>query len=173
MEALNDFHFLPRDSPKIPFACRIRMSLRRRFAQILNCRLRDRRAFQVRTITASLRPSVYAAIFFALTGSLLTLNALYAGDSPYDSGARSSFLTGSGDGVVYDGSSSGLLQNMVFPQDSTIDATEDVALDPLTPTPENQALADRYEKKTINGATLYAPTPSVSADPIAISAQYG
>lgn len=173
MEALNDFHFLPRDSPKIPFACRIRMSLRRRFAQILNCRLRDRRAFQVRTITASLRPSVCAAIFFALTGSLLTLNALYAGDSPYDSSARSSFLTGSGDGVVYDGSSSGLLQNMVFPQDSTIDATEDVALDPLTPTPENQALADRYEKKTINGATLYAPTPSVSADPIAISAQYG
>ena len=67
---------------------------------------------------------------------------------------------------------------MVFPQDAAnrqdfASGDEGIALDPLTPSPENQALADRYEKKSISGATLYAPAPSVGADPIAISAQYG
>ena len=141
------------------------MSLRRCLANALDTRLQDRRSFLERATAAALRASgVYALFFLALC-----VGVIGAAEPLYDSNAPSSFLSGAGDGRSYDDSSSGLLQNMLSPEADG--ALENIALDPLSN--ENRAQADRYEKKTIGSSTIYAPSPSVNADPIVISAQYG
>lgn len=75
-----------------------------------------------------------------------------------------------------DGSSSGLLQSMIMPEETAAsqdETNDEIALNPLVVTEEDDRLAKNYDKKTIGGTTLYAPAPSVSAETIVISAQYG
>ncbi len=157
------------------------MSLRQHLANTSNERLPARRSTGGRASRQSLRTGeTLFFVFFCWCGILFGLNDVYSADnsvvSLYDSDVQSSFLLGSGDGNVYDGSSSGVLQGMVSSGEHDVDSEDfenEIALDPLGISPENRALADRYEKKTIGNATLYTPAPSVSADRIVISAQYG
>lgn len=149
------------------------MSARRPIANSLNVQF-ERRSKEDRLTAKGARAVLLTAFLTFWTGIVLfSSGEILADESSQGGDARSSFLSGSGDGVVSGGRTSGLLQSMVYPESFGDDSEGDVALDPLTPSDASREIADQYDKRTIENATLYAPVLSVSSEQIEVSAQYG